>query len=150
VSEYRYALEIQESPFPIGLNPSDVHDTSSVYIYRILPVPVTMNVFFQATGLSYVEVFDADGDRFLLPEKTEIIEDTVFTIEWDGKGVFEVRVWKDGNVESITLYFDLPDEQVISEVAPEPLTAQSVLVVGLVSAIAGIATLLGSFGRRKR
>jgi len=112
LTEYRYPLEMIESGFSLPLNPSEVHDHSSTYIYRILHTkPVSVTVTFVANGLSYVEVFDADNERFLLAEKTEISETTNFTIEWDGRGVLEPRVWKDSNVSAIMVEFDIPDTE---------------------------------------
>jgi len=137
-NQYRYALELQESPFSIELNPSEVHDHSSVYIYRILPLPVTVELTFQVSGLSYVEVYDADGNRFLLPEKTEINQDTTFVLDWDGEGVFEPRVWKDGFVGGISILFTLPDEQVVPEVKSELNLAPLVLATGIAIASTAI------------
>lgn len=142
VLEYRYALEVLESPFPIELNPTPVYDHSSVYIYRIFPIPITMVLTFKATGVSYVEVYDADTGRFLLPEKTEISEDTVFTIDWDGEGVFEPRVWKDSQVVGISLSFSLPEDEVIAEVKPQLRLAFVVLAAGAAVLIASVAVRL--------
>ncbi len=143
--QIRLALETISSPFDIPLNPSPVHDHDSVYIYRILPEPLTMSLTFISDGLSYVEVFDADNDRFLLPEKTEITEDTTFHIDWDGTGVFEVRVWKDSHVTRIQLEFEVPEQQRLTEVEPIPDVAPWVLVFGLAA-----GGMLGAWGRWRR
>jgi len=138
-NQYRYALETLKSPYPMALNPSFVHDHDSVYIYRILPMPVTVELTFLTNGVSYVEVFDADNQRFLLPERTEITQDTAFIIEWDGSGVFEVRVWKDSFVSGIDVAFTLPDEQVISEIGSVFNLAPVILGTGIVFASAALS-----------
>ncbi len=136
IVEYRYALELMGSPFEIGLNPTPSYDHSSMYIARIIIKPCIINVRFDATSLSYVEVFDADNGRFFLPEKTEISEPTTFTLSWDGVGVFEPRIWKDSQVNTITFMFNLPDEEIIMPIkaafsfSPFVLAGGGVLFVG--------------------
>lgn len=141
-NQYRYAMELLQNPFSIPLNPGPVHDHDSVYIYRILPLPTTIELTFLTSGLSYVEVFDADNQRFLLPEKTAISQNATFVIEWDGKGVFEVRVWKNSFVTDIDFAFTLPDDQIIHEITPSITTAQLALATGIiVASVAGFVTV---------
>jgi len=112
MAEYRYPLELIASPFNIQLNPGAVYDHSDVYIYRTYPLPVTINITFEVTGLSYVEVYDGDNNRFLLGERVEINTSTTFAVEWDGTGTFQPRVWKNGNVTAISIAFQLPIEPI--------------------------------------
>jgi hypothetical protein len=140
MAEYRFPLELQGSPFVINMNYGPVYDHSAVYIYRILPLPITMKLSFIATGLSYVEVFDADGQRFLLGEKLEINSSIEFSIDWDGVGVFEPRVWKDSQVTAITLSFALPGTEVIPDIKPKFNAAPYVLGGGAVFGVSMAAT----------
>lgn len=153
VNQNRVAMETVLSPYSIPLNPGPVHDHDSVYIYRILPLPVSVTLVFQTTGgmtdPSYVEVYDADNDRFLLPEKTEIYGSPSFVVEWDGRGVFEVRVWKDSYVTAIDFLYTLPDDQVIHEIAPALNLAPWVLAGGL-SVGSVLATTSYYLGRKKK
>jgi len=129
--EYRFPLEMIETGFHLPMNPSDVYDQSSVYIYRVLhTLPVTINITFISPGLSYVEVYDADNSRFLLSEKTEINETTTFNIVWDGYGVFEPRVWKDSNVTGMYIEFELPDNETAHKVFPSLDISNAVGLIG--------------------
>ncbi len=129
--EYRYPLELLPTPFFVGVNPGPVYDHSSVYIYRILPLPITIALtFIVAPGVSYVEVYDADDSRFLLGEKTEIDADSTFTIDWDGVGVFEPRVWMGSNLVGIIVSFALPKEETIPELKPKFNKAPLVTAAG--------------------
>jgi len=148
MAQYRYPLELQTSPFAIALNPNETYDHVGVYIYRTLILPITILLSFAAssieTEISYVEVFDADNDRFLLAENTAITGNTEFVIEWDGSGVFEPRVWLGSFVTSITVAFNLPENQVIMEIRPSFNAAPYALAMGAVVGIGLVAT-----GRRK-
>ena len=140
VRECRYALELLESPFELPLNPTPVYDHSSVYLYRIKKKPITIRVTFYAEGPSYVEVYDADNDRFLLEEKTYIDSTTSFDIQWDGLGVFEVRVWRGSKVKRIVVEFELPEED---RVKPYPRRKDWLFVLAaLGAAVFGIGVAL--------
>lgn len=116
-TEWRYALEALSSPIKIGLNPVEIYASALTYIYRIVQfAPVTVWIDFLAEGLSYVEVYDAENDRFLVPERTEISSDTSFQIDWDGRGVLEPRVWKGSQVRDIQIRY-LEEEVKIQPVA---------------------------------
>jgi hypothetical protein len=110
--EYRYPLEVIGSPFNMVLNPTAGYDHSDVYIYRIFPVPITINIRFEVAGPSYVDVYDGNNNRFLLPEAL-ISASTSYNVSWDGLGTFQPRVGKGGHVTAITMTFQLPIEQVI-------------------------------------
>jgi hypothetical protein len=122
-AQYRFPLELLPSPFNIDLNPGEVYDHSGVYLYRILPKPVDVWVTFDVSGPSFVEVLDADNNRWLLDEKTAIDETTSFKIEWDGVGVLEPRVWKDSQVKGCWIEFFLSEDEEISEMPAQSSNA---------------------------
>jgi hypothetical protein len=138
IIEYRYVLELLKSPFELPLNPTPLYDHSSVYIYRIIPKPVVVSVTFEATGSSYVEVYDADNKRFLLAEKTAITGTATFDVNWDGKGVFEPRVWKNSNVTKITIAFTLPEDEKIVAVKAPIRTDKLLLALGSCALAGGL------------
>jgi len=90
--EVRVGLEAVGSPFRISPNPVDPYAHACVYLYRIKQFAgVHVEVIFRVEGPTDVEIYDAENNRFLL-ERTTIVNDSQFPIEWDGLGVFEPRV----------------------------------------------------------
>jgi hypothetical protein len=143
-NQVRIPLEMQESPFQFTLNPTEIYDHVGAYVYRILPMTIDIALTFHSNGLSYVEALDADNQRWLMEEKTEIDGDHTFNIPWDGIGVFEPRVWKDSHVTGITIEFQIPQDQIVKPIGAQFNPAPYVLGVGL-----GLGTVIGLRGRKK-
>lgn len=141
--QYRDPLELTPAPFVVPLNPGPLYDHSGVYLYRILPLPITLQLTFKATGLSYVEVLDADNQRFLLGEKVPINSNTAFSVDWDGDGVFEPRVWKGSQVTGISLSYQLPKDQIVADIRAgfnaAPYILGGGLTLGFISALVGLS-----------
>jgi len=104
MTEYRYALETLTSPFALPLNPQDIYDHCKVYIYRKVKEPVDITVKFYVPGIGFVDVYDAELKRWLLPPK-RIRGGTSILVPWDGRGVFEPRVLKGSNITALVLEF---------------------------------------------
>jgi len=140
--QYRIPLELNGSPLIVPINPSDpVYDSSGAYIYRIQALPILMTLTFKCDGPSFVEVYDADNQRFLLGQKVSINTDTTFPIQWDGSGVFEPRVWKNGQVTGISASYQVPGDQTIPPVGPgtnwSPWVLSGSLAGGVIMALIG-------------
>lgn len=108
-TEWRYAMETVSSPIILSMNPADPYEHAMCYIYRVKQfAPVKLGIVFKATGPATVDVYDAENNRWLVPEATEITETVSFEVDWDGRGVVEPRVYR-GEVSQIEIHFYEPE-----------------------------------------
>ena len=114
IPQYRITIEAIKYPYEIPLNPVEVYSNAATYFLEgIQFYPLTVQLTVKAIDTAYIEIFDADHERFLLP-RTEVTGEQVFTINWDGGGVFEPRTV--GAIESMVIDFPVEKPKVVEAV----------------------------------
>lgn len=116
-----WILEDLESPFslpnyPISNAKDFIH--CMAYFSRRNKIPIIVRLSLIGNGL--VDVFDAENGRFLL-EKTNVTGSESFNIHWDGRGLFEPRVYKGSEISDIILEWSLTEGSSI-EISVSPTT----------------------------
>lgn len=146
--QYRIAVESITYPFNVTLNPVEIYShATSYFLESIQFYPLTIRVKVKPVTTAYIEVFDADHERWLLP-RTEVTGETVFDVKWDGGGVFEPRIV--GAIEFLTL--DFPVEKP-KEIEPTELGVDTSWIYKLLAFLAGLASgLTGGYtlGRKRK
>jgi len=138
VPQYRITIEAIKYPYEIPLNPIEVYSNAATYFLEgIQFYPLTVQLTVKAIDTAYIEIFDADHERFLLP-RTEVTGEQVFTINWDGGGVFEPRTV--GAIESMIIDFPVEKPKVVEAVETGEDKSW------LYALLAFLASLGGSFG----
>jgi len=149
VPQYRITIESQTYPFQVPLNPVETYSHAATYFLEAIQFyPLTVRLTIKATDTAYVEVFDADHERFLL-ERTEIRGESTLDVAWDGGGVFEPRVV--GNIEYIMIDFPVEKPRTVEPV--EFGTGITTWPYQLIAFLGGFATGFGGgylVGRKVR
>lgn len=146
--QYRITIEAITYPFEVTLNPVEIYAHATTYFLESIQFyPITVRLTVKPVATAYVEVFDADHERFLLP-RTEITSETGFDINWDGGGVFEPRIV--GAIESLTI--DFPVEKP-KKIEPVEMGTDTSWIYSLLAFLVGLASGFGggySVGRKKK
>ncbi|MFQ6085166.1 MAG: hypothetical protein ACE5OY_02735 [Candidatus Bathyarchaeia archaeon] len=129
---HKYYLEDLLGFFRVPKYSHGGYDYCMVYMSRWNKEPVTVTILFSGSGT--VDVYDAENDRFLLDPIT-IDGPSSFTIDWDGLGTLEPRVWAGSSIASIVLSWVIPKPRPITcYVSKQSVTPdQGVIVYGSIN-----------------
>jgi len=96
------AIEALTPPYSIELNPVEVYAHALSFFYKFNQFsPTKLSLTVKPIGECLVDVYDADFERLLMQPK-RLSSETTLSFDWDGKGLFDIRVMQ-GSVESLIL-----------------------------------------------